>query len=89
MRETCFCETVRSFDCAVNRLGPIYPGEILITKFAIPYYWNRGGVYMEFDVIWKQETTCQFDEVTIINFFLISTSYHYCSVSNLTILAKQ
>ena len=87
-RDICLCETMRSFDCTVNRLGPIYPGETILTKIAIPYFWDS-GIYMEFKVLWKRATTCQFDENTIRNLFLIFAQYHYCSMSNLTILATQ
>ena len=87
-RDICLCKTIRSFDCTVNRLGPIYPGEKILTKIAIPYFWDS-GINLDFKVMWKRATTCQLDESTIVNVFLIIARYHYCSMSNLTILATQ
>ena len=87
-REICLCETTRSFDCNITTLGPIYPGETILTKFAITSFWDR-GIYIEFKLMWKRATTCQFDKSIMRNLFLIFTQYHYCSMSNLTILATQ
>ena len=84
-REICVCETISTFDCSTYKLGPIYPGETLVTKFAIPLFWNM-EYNEEFDIIWKRETTCLFGEITK---FFIGTGRHNCSVSNLTILATR
>ena len=87
-RDICFCETISTFNCNIYRLGPIYPGGTLTTKLTISHYWNS-GIYEEFDILWNRETTCQYDENTKFNLFLIYTGHHHCSISNLTILATQ
>ena len=87
-RDICVCETISTFNCNTYKLGPIYPGETLITKLAISHHWNS-VIYEEFDIIWNRETTCQYDGITKFNFFLIHTGHHRCSISNLTILATQ
>ena len=90
-RDICFCEKFSNFsliDCKVDKLGPIYPGETLNSKFSLSFYRNLEiddeFIYEEFDVLWKRQTTCQFDAVVMLNFVLTS---RHCSMSNLEILA--
>ena len=81
-KEICICETFTLFNCTISNLGPVYPGETLVAKFAIPYYWNYEYHGM-LNIVWNRDTTCQFNEITPV---LSSASYRSCSVFNITIL---
>ena len=91
--EICLCKEHFSFDCAANELGPIYPGEMLVVKFAFPFAWNYsqyvGKILIYGD---RSKTTCQYSKVTdhMRNKPVsLITKYHYCNETNFTILASQ
>ena len=89
VKDLCFCKTFKLFNCTIDKLGPIYPGETLVIQFAIPYYWNQYEHHGALNIIGNQDTACQFDELTILKPVWVSLSYHYCSTLNLKILATQ
>ena len=44
----CFCQQFPHFDCSVDELGPIYPGQILTADLCLPYnYEDIGLLYTE------------------------------------------
>ena len=87
-REICFCETIKSFNCTVNKLGPIYPGETLVANLAFFNYWNYHEFHTELKVVGYQRTTCEYDELTLLKHISISVPYHYCTALNITILSS-
>ena len=94
-RGLCLCATFRSrsFNCSVYKLGPIYPGELLVVNFAFRYHWNYlVEFHTTLDIIKKSHTTCEFDhdeQITFLKTIFISGGYRYCSVLYLTVLATQ
>ena len=85
-KEICVCKENDFYDCTINNLGPIYPGETLLTKFAFPCYWDVCLHHGVLNIFGNRYTTCQF---TVLDPILISLSYRHCSMLNLTILAAQ
>ena len=85
-KEICVCKTNNSYDCTINNLGPIYPGETLLTKFAFSCYWDVCIYNGALNIFGNRGTTCQF---TMLDPILISLSDDHCSMLNLTILATQ
>ena len=89
-KEICFCDTAdsESFDCSINNLGPIYPGQTLVARFAVACltYHVVCLQYGVLNIFGNRHTTCQ---TTTLNPVLISLSYYHCSMLNLTILATQ
>ena len=44
----CYCQWTSHYNCNVNELGPIYPGQTLTANFCLPYnYENIGLLYAE------------------------------------------
>ena len=89
-RGLCLCATFEShsFNCSDYKLGPIYPGELLVVNFAVRYHWNHWREFhTSLNIGKKSHTTCEFDELTLLKTIFISGGYGYCSALYLTVLA--
>ena len=55
IKQLCLCNNDTHYDCSVDKLGPIYPGQTLSTKFAFVWsdfqtYVNEGTYYLQSDI---------------------------------------
>ena len=81
----CLCTELYSYNCTINEVGPIYPGETFVVKFAFPFAWSIGQYPEYFDIGFSSETSCQISEHILLS---NRKRYKNCNILNLVILAK-
>ena len=55
IKQLCYCTNDTHYDCSIDELGPIYPGQTLSTKFAFVWsnfqtYVDEGSYYIQSDI---------------------------------------
>ena len=67
IKQLCHCVNDTHFDCSINELGPLYPGQTLSTKFA--FVWNNFQRYVDEEAYYIQSDIDE-SSVTISNQFI-------------------
>ena len=90
-KEICYCPHDGDYNCTVDLLGPVYPGQMLQVDLCIPQADKKHSVYAETHAITLPNSACKLahqtefissigNESKTFNFTIISEAYKACEL---------
>ena len=90
-KEICYCPHDGEYDCTVDLLGPVYPGQMLQVDLCMPQADKRHSIYAGTHAVNLPNSTCKLahqtefinsigNESKTFNFTIISEAYEICEL---------